>query len=435
LVNTPFHGAQEREKSNGKQGGQPGHPGKTLRQVDNPDKTIYLVEDRDKYINDPRYELQSTQKRQIVEIQCTSTVLEYVNEVFLDTVTGKKITGEFPEGVNAPIQYGKSVETTVTLLNVTQHIPVERTADVMNSLFGLELSTGTVSNMVDNVASTSLLQRFKEAVINSFKIYQVGNFDESGGKLLALTIWIHIAVNKMFVYFFPHKKRGKEGMDAMGILKSFEGLAVHDCWKPYFRFLHCIHCICNAHIVRELQLAIENGQKWAKAMREFILYLDILVNMNGGELSEEQQAWAKKEYERLVRIGYEATGGKELARPPGQKGKRGRIAKSKARNLLERLDFFEDAILRFITDKDVPFSNNDAERPLRLFKLHLKVSGCFRSEKYMENYCLLMSYLESCKKNGIKYFDGLTMLQNGELPEFIEDILATMPDSQDQKAA
>ncbi|MDR3156439.1 MAG: transposase, partial [Lactobacillales bacterium] len=82
-----------------------------------------------------------------------------------------------------------------------------------------------------------------------------------------------------------------------------------------------------------------------------------------------------------------------------------------------RLDFFEDDILRFTTDKDIPFSNNDAERPVRLFKLHFKVSGCFRSEENIENFCQLWSYTESCKKNGIKPLDAIRMLQNGELPQ------------------
>jgi transposase len=93
------------------------------------------------------------------------------------------------------------------------------------------------------------------------------------------------------------------------------------------------------------------------------------------------QISTRKEYRRIIESGYSSTGGSVLARPPGSKGKCGRIKKAAYRNLLESIDRFEDEVLCFMTNADVPFTNNTAERPVRMVKVHMKISGYFRSQE------------------------------------------------------
>ena len=86
--------------------------------------------------------------------------------------------------------------------------------------------------------------------------------------------------------------------------------------------------------------------------------------------------------------------------PPRQKGQRGKVAKSDAHNLWERMKKYEKAVLRFAKHPDVAFTNNRAERDLRMSKVKQKVSGCFRTRKYAEAYCRISSYLQSMANQG-----------------------------------
>jgi transposase len=118
------------------------------------------------------------------------------------------------------------------------------------------------------------------------------------------------------------------------------------------------------------------------------------------------------------------TGGATLARAPGQLGKKGRIAKPKRGNPLERLDVHKDAILRFMTEKIVPFSDNAVERPMRMIKARVKVSGCFRDPEYAKGFRRVRGYIVYCRKNGVNPAQALAMVAKGEIPAFIMDRLA-----------
>jgi transposase len=176
------------------------------------------------------------------------------------------------------------------------------------------------------------------------------------------------------------------------------------------------------HILRELKEAMEVGQKWAYKMSELLKDLNILVDCHGGVLPLTLQAWYRKVYKEIIAEGYKETGGLVLVRPPGPK-QRGRIPKTKSRNLLERLDLRKDAVLHFMTDRLVPFSNNDAERPFRMVKVLLKIAGCFRSFEMAQGFCRMRSYLVSCSKNGIGKYEAIKMILEKETPQFIREWL------------
>ncbi len=105
-------------------------------------------------------------------------------------------------------------------------------------------------------------------------------------------------------------------------------------------------------------------------------------------------------------------------RPAGEK-KRGRLKRSKARNLLERLKNFEADVLRFMDNELVPFSNNLAEQDQRMTKVHQKIAGCFRSPEGADFFCRIRSYLSTCRKQGISANEALTLLFLGKYPDFV----------------
>jgi transposase len=209
-------------------------------------------------------------------------------------------------------------------------------------------------------------------------------------------------------------------MDAMGILPTFESIVVHDHWKSYFTYTLCLHALCNAHHLRELQAMIEAhpSHSWAKLMKKILEDLNVETQKKGGFLDEKTSSQWKERYREIIKIG-ESESPLPTDPPPDTPKKKGRKPKTNERNLLERLRDFEDETLRFVTHKDVPFTNNQGENDLRMTKVQQKISGCFRAMKGAQIFCRVRSYLLTCQKNGINPTQALTILFNdSKLPDF-----------------
>ena len=142
------------------------------------------------------------------------------------------------------------------------------------------------------------------------------------------------------------------------------------------------------------------------------------VYSKGGMLPEDQAVQYREQYRTILKQAE-----LECPPPPEPEGKdrkkRGRTKRSKSRNLLERLRNFEQETLRFMTDEEVAFTNNQGENDIRMTKLHQKISGCFRSMEGAKIFCRVRSYLSTCRKNDVSATDALTILFEGRLPDFI----------------
>ena len=203
----------------------------------------------------------------------------------------------------------------------------------------------------------------------------------------------------------------------MGILPTFRGTLVHDHWKPYYLY-DCTHALCNAHHLRELTFAFEeDGQRWAEKMRQLLLAMNEAVKSSGQALSRAEAKPWRQRYRQLLNAA-----DRECPAPTAGKGppRRGRIKRSKSRNLLERLRDYEDDVLRFLENSDVPFTNNQGERDIRMTKVQQKISGCFRSLDGAKIFCRIRSYISTCRKNGVGVGEALEHLFCGKWPEFIQ---------------
>ncbi len=204
-------------------------------------------------------------------------------------------------------------------------------------------------------------------------------------------------------------------MEALGILPQFTGTLCHDHWKPYYKY-DCHHALCNAHHLRELTHAFEQDQqKWAKAMQDLLKEINAKTLEAGGALTPDSQEAYRLKYRIII-----GEGNAESPPPddPRKTGQRGRIKRSKSRNLLERLRDYEDDVLRFMCSPEVPFTNNQGERDIRMTKVQQKISGCFRSMEGAKIFCRVRSYLSTCKKQGISATTALALLFQGKLPDF-----------------
>jgi transposase len=396
---------KEKKKSEKKPGGQPGREGANLAFSDDPTKIIALEKDR-RCLAPGEYTEEEPECRQVFDFEIIKTITEYRAQV-LKSSTGDRYVAEFPEGVNAPTQYGANIQAYSVGLSTKNVMPYERLADHILQETGIPISTGSLVNFEDRICKKleeTFLPEAKEILIRS----EVAGFDETGISVRGKNCWAHEANNSMVVLFTANQKRGKAGMDAVGILPEFKGVAVHDYWAPYQRYL-CTHALCNAHHLRDLEYIGEDPrQTWALEMKELLLEMNTTAKNAGVKVKKDVIKTLETRYDQLVLLG--------LKQNPGTKHKNKR--KAKARCLAERFRDKKDQIILFLHDLRVPFTNNDTERPIRMLKVEMKVSGTFKSLVTAQRSLLIRSYLLTCQNHGIDHHEALLRVIQNNIPSF-----------------
>ena len=414
-----------RKKSGKKAGGQKGHEGSTLEFSEKPDVVETHRPTHCEHCQaafDARQRRVAIDKRQVYDLPPLDLIVtEHQAETLICKHCGEMTMGTFPERVKAPVQYGPRVQQLAVYLRTEQFIPYGRSQQLIYDLFGAEISTGTLQNILKTASN-----RVKKAV-DSIKAgliaSEVGHFDESGFYIRGKRHWLHVASTPTLTFYYPHEKRGKAGMDAAGILPKFRGWAVHDGWATYRRYEKMEHALCNAHHLRELTAVEEQDeQHWAYLFRIFLVSAKHVVAQAKAQgqtaLSEKKRRQIERIYTKLIEAGFKAN-----PEPAGgwPKGKRGRAKKSKPRNLVERLARYRRETLAFVDDFKVPFDNNLAERDIRMLKVQQKISGHFRSQEGAEQFCTIRSYTSTMRKQGVNAWTALGSVFAGDLllPETI----------------
>ena len=410
----PNRKKEPKAKGNKPAGGQKGHKGITLAQTDSPDEVDIRLVVRDTLPKGNYHEVGFI-KRQVVDIDISKIITEYRAQI-LENEHGERFTADFPDGVNSHIQYGSNIKAHAVYLSQYQLLPYNRIEEYFSDQLDIPISAGSLFNFnkqaFDLIKSSGAEEIIKNALRSSMSALHV---DETGINIVGKCCWLHGASDQAWTYFFSHKKRGKEAMDDADILAHFQGILCHDHWKPYYTYTVCDHSLCNAHHLRELERSWEHDEmQWAKAMQTLLISINKAQRDNGFIVDNATQASYRSEYQKIL-----ADGDKHCP-PPDEnlrkEGQRGRLKRTKSRALLERLRNFEDDVLRFMTRVDIPFTNNQGENDIRMTKVHQKISGCFRSEQGAEIFCLVRSYLSTCRKHNVSASEALNLLFNNKLP-------------------
>ncbi|OOP57062.1 MAG: IS66 family transposase [Candidatus Brocadia carolinensis] len=410
----PSSGKKEsKAKGERKAGGQKGREGVTLEKVENPDKVEVLEVDRRRY---PRgtYKVVDYEARQVFDIKIARVVTEYRAEIVEDA-EGNRIVASFPEGVTKAVQYGPDLKAHAVSMSQYQLIPYKGVREYFEEQMGIPLSEGSLCNF--NKDAYEFLETFERKTRAELAKSDVLHADETGMNKNGDRYWLHSASNSMWTHFFPHEKRGTEAMDSIGILSQFRGILCHDHLKSYYTYTQGTHALCNAHHLRELEGVWEEDKKqqWAKEMKALLEAINRAVKDAGGVLQSNESENYRQRYRTILQNA-------EVESPPSdetnRKGKRGRVKRTKARNLLERLQKYEDDVLRFMDNKNVPFTNNLAENDIRMTKVQQKISGCFRSLDGAKIFCRICSYLSTSRKQGMNLSQALQMVFRGKLPDF-----------------
>jgi transposase len=399
-----------------KNGGQKGHEGHTLMPVENPDHTVIheVKQCSNCHTSLEDEEVIDYERRQEFDMPPVRIeVTEHKAEIKNCPICGTRNKAEFPPNVTQPIQYGTRIKSWAVYFNNYHFIPLERTCEIFEDLLDHRLSDASVlqSNidLADNVKPAN--EVVKQRLIGS----DVANFDESGLRVEGKLNWLHVASTPMLTYYEFHQKRGQEAMDEIGILPEFEGTAIHDHWKPYFRYDKCRHGLCNAHHLRELTFVYQcYHQNWSQKMIDLLVEIKEEVEQTklcSDQLSPPKIEDFEKRYEETIEKGLKAN-----PQPPEEqlrKKRRGKVKQSPPKNLLDRLKEYNKEVLAFMYDFQVPFDNNQGERDMRMVKVKQKVSGTFRTRKGADTFCCIRGYISTARKNGKKVIEAIHDAFNG----------------------
>ena len=348
----------QRGKSGRPSGGQPGHKGTTLARTESPDHVVD---------HDPS--------------ACSGCGA-------CATVTG----AVFPDGVTAPVQYGPRITAWVSYLLYAQFVPEKRLAELMSDLFAVSISTATITAMGRRTA-----RRFEPFLAHVADVIRtavpVKHLDETGLRIAARTRWLHVLCTPFLTVLRIGAGRGD-------VEKDLEGILIHDDYAAYFTLKGVRHGACNAHHLRELQALIDiEKEDWAKSMHRLLERAHRATRFareNGRDVPASLVARISRAWARILdhAIAFHE------AQPPLRTGKRGRKKRRIGHNLALRLRKHKEGCLRFLTDPRTPFTNNEAERDLRMAKLRQKISGGFRSERGAYNFARMRAVIATARKQG-----------------------------------
>ena len=355
---------------------------------------------------------QGHERRTKIDIIFEKSVEHIDAEIKHCTQCDTTVKGIFPADMGSPLQYGNGLKAYVINLLICQMMSLNRIQKLVKSMMGEIISQATFLKFVLrlHLALEKWEIQATEHILKSLAM----NVDETSLRVDKKNHWIHVYSGGDITLKFLHQKRGTEAIENINIIPRYSGTIIHDCWSSYLTYHHCDHGLCGSHIVRELTHVIESNEYcWAANMKALLLETCKKVSKRKRKkLTEKEYTNLQKRYRNIL-----TRGEKELpAIPPKPSGRTGNMAKSDAHNLWERLKNHESSVLLFAKKSEVSFTNNRAERDLRMAKVKQKVSGCFRTEIYAKAYCRISSYLQTMSAKG---YNPLIAIQMALVGEFV----------------
>jgi len=397
-----------RRRSGKPPGGQQGHSPHLLKQVDRPHQVVLHTLHACPGCGASLEDVPATgaDKRQVFDLPPVQVeVTEHRIEVKRCRRCGRVSRGSHPQAVSRPVQYGPALKALCVYLTQYQFLPYGRCAEFLRDVFGHRISEGALCTF--NRECHRQLEAPEQVVLEGLKSAPVACFDETGMRCEKALHWNHVCATDKLTHYHLHPNRGEKAMRDHGILPCFGGQAVHDHWKAYYRFDTVAgHGLCNAHHLRELKhIHEQHGEKWAKAMSGLLLAMQAAVTKakaaGAAEVSSRRLKFFEGRYVDILGRGFayharqrrKAKSGSEPDPP-----KRGRKKQLPGKNLLDRLDKHPHEVLAFLYDFSIPFTNNQAERDIRMAKLKQKISGCFRSQAGGRYFARIRGYLSTARK-------------------------------------
>lgn len=386
-----------RGKTDKKSGGQPGHKGSTLEMSSTPDVVKELLPMVCSGCNHSLEGQQSVliSSRQVVDIPPIKPIYtEYQQFERTCPCCNLRQSAPFPANVQAPIQYGPNVMSVIAYLHTRQFIPFKRSKELINSLFGLSISEGSIVNLLDKMVE-KMMPTYESIKQNILKSGRAG-LDETGCIVNGKKHWFWAAQNELNTFIWPNKTRGFDSIEEQFVDQLKELILIHDCWAPYFQTDAREHQLCLAHLQRDLKFLIElyPKQNWAQSIQNM---LSKALSLKKEMLKDPKPSWIKarnnleQKLKNLVNTSL-ATTSKEVLK------------------LQKRLKKHLKSLTTFLHHFNIPPDNNGTERAIRNVKVKQKVSGQFKSEKGADSFAVIRSVIDTLIKNDMNVFKSLVDL-------------------------
>jgi len=398
-----------RTRSGKKTGGQPGHPGKTLRQTETPDAIVDHFPPKCGGCGEELTKEMATGHiaRQVMDLPEPQPLVttEHRAHECQCAACNKKTRAAFPEGVTAPVQYGERIAALVVYLANLQFLPQVRLAQLMAVLFGVTIATSTIARMSRACAQRYL--GFATAVCHRVAAAPVKSADETGLRVGKKLRWLHVASTLREAFYRVTEKRGSMLTDLVNVV----GVVVHDHFKSYYTMKGILHALCNEHHLRELKALAEiEKEPWAVKMQKLLR-----LGCHATNLARERAAPGetptplKRALVEMIERRFDAIVAEAIAfheaQPPllsdaEKVGRRGRLPKRIGHNLAERFRDYKRPVLLFLSDLSVPFTNNLGEQDMRMMKVKQKISGCFRTDAGAADFAVIRTLIVTARKRG-----------------------------------
>jgi transposase len=392
----------QRHRSEKPTGGQPGHAGCTLMQVANPDEVVCHRPIVCAHCQQPLEGVagQLKERRQVHDLpEVRLVVREHQVEEVCCPACQQVSRGSFPVGVEAPVQYGLKLRALAVYLHEYQLVPLARVSELLADLCACEVSEGTVLMWVECAAER--LAPVVAQIADWLSASPLQHADETGVRIASKRQWLHVNSTRWLTHLAWHAKRGRQALEEIGIWPRFRGRAMRDRWASYDHY-RCAQSICGAHLVRDcVYVGEQEQQTWAAEMADLLLSMAQAADQwrqRGAQAVpvDERDAWIAQYFD-LLASGFAAQPLPSAEDVPKRGGRR---KQSAAKNLLDDLLRRAEQVLAFLDDLRVPFTNNQAERDLRMVKVQQKIAGTFRSEGGATAFCRIRSYLSTMRKQG-----------------------------------
>lgn len=403
-----------------KRGGQAGHEGRGLELSADPDRREAPSEPAacDGCGGDlAGAKLVGREKLQVVDIPEIKALVTEYPMVSRRCGCGVVSCGQMPAGVRGgPVAYGPNLQAAAALLHAHGQLSQERAAELVAGLFGVDVSTGWIGKVADRLARS--LAGFHADLGQALLAEPVLLGDETPVNTIEDSPETEEQVGRSFVpYVFTFRTpelvwlsaghtRGHAALDAFALIDRYTGTFVSDDYGGYSKYEANLAArqLCNAHLIRSLRGIADGeplGQRWATDMigilkdaRQTVIDAE---NAGRDALTGGQIAAIRARYLACARQGVSGNFYKRTS-----KG-----TKIPALVLAQRLHTKIDQVLHHLSDFTVPWTSNLAEQALRHVKIHLKISGCFRTLATTRAYCRIQSYLATTRLHHIPAMDAI----------------------------
>ena len=322
----------------------------------------------------------------------------------------------FPDDLHGPRQYGVGIRV-FAVHQLMQMVPLRRTVQSLSAMIGEKLSEATLLGFLTRVHKA--LAGWEARARQYLLAMPAMHVDETSLRVEKKKPWIHVYSAGEITLKFLHGKRGREAIDDIGLIPKYRNVIIHDCHAPYLSYDHCSHGLCGAHLLRDITFIIDAvNPRWARRMKKLLRdYARRVAKSDECILTDREFRVLRQQYRTILT---QARTQHELPPvPPRTKGQRGPVAKPASVTLWQRLKTREADILRFAHDPAVAFTNNRAERDLRMAKVKQKVSGCFRNAAFAKVYCRVSSYLQSMAYSGYSPFQAIHIALAGHAADYV----------------